>query len=120
MAQGSGMGSERGQAVVETVAALGLAILAMMAAVGTAALVVAKIYINHCAYEAAVCELGSSSECRQQLRKRLGAIPWVAVQQIEISRDGSWAQSRVRTLVLGQFAWRETVNVALPSSAWSP
>lgn len=107
------MATEKGQASLEALLSLGLSVVALSALIWLATLVSTKIYINHCTYEAAVCALGTAADCKQQLRRKLGAVPWIQIQHLEImgSNPSTWA--RVRAQVVG-LKIRETENAVLP------
>lgn len=112
--------SERGQALLEALGALALATVALTFICVAATLVSAKIYINHWAYEGAVCALSRSSDCQLRIRQRLGDFPWTTVQQVNIHQERSEATTRVRVRIFQTWELSETASAVLPSSVFSP
>jgi uncharacterized membrane protein YcgQ (UPF0703/DUF1980 family) len=79
-----------------------------------AVFVTARFYINHCAYEAAVCALSVGAECKSRLRDQIGVFPWVTIQQLDVQKYQTHSTARVRAAVFGEMAIRETVSAVLP------
>jgi hypothetical protein len=108
--------NKRGFVLIETAAAMGIAVSILITLLSLLYLGIAKIYLNRAVYETAICAVSRStvSNCETSFYRQMKGLPWTDIKNFDVKKYPGSVRVNARLQVFGKIHISDQQTVLLP------